>query len=49
LLQIAGFGAGAVSLDDRLAKGRETVASVALWNDTAVTNAKNANAIRQPA
>ena len=29
LLQIAGFGAGAVSLDDRLAKGRETVASVA--------------------
>jgi putative oxidoreductase len=29
LLQIAGFGAGAVSLDDRLAKGCETVASVA--------------------
>jgi putative oxidoreductase len=29
LLQIVGFGAGAISLDNRLAKGREAVASVA--------------------
>jgi putative oxidoreductase len=29
LLQIAGFGAGAVSVDNRLAKGREAIASVA--------------------
>jgi putative oxidoreductase len=29
LLQIVGFGAGAISLDNRLAKGRETVAGVA--------------------
>ena len=29
LLQIAAFGAGAISLDNRLSKGRETVAGVA--------------------
>jgi putative oxidoreductase len=29
LLQIVGFGAGAISVDNRLAKGREAVASVA--------------------
>jgi putative oxidoreductase len=29
LLQIAGFGAGAISVDYRLATGREAVASVA--------------------
>ena len=29
LLQIAGFGAGAISVDDRLAKDRETMTSVA--------------------
>jgi putative oxidoreductase len=29
LLQIVGFGAGAISLDNRLAKGREAIASVA--------------------
>src|SRR5271170_1305563 len=29
LLQIAGFGAGAISLDNRLAKGREAMASAA--------------------
>jgi putative oxidoreductase len=29
LLQITGFGAGAISIDDRLSKGREAVASAA--------------------
>ena len=29
LLQIAGFGAGAISVDNRLSKGREAIASVA--------------------
>ena len=29
LLQIAGFGAGAISIDDRLSKGHEAIADVA--------------------
>jgi putative oxidoreductase len=29
LLQIAAFGAGAISIDNRLSKGREAVANVA--------------------